>query len=387
MSSKPETSSNTQTKTSNKPLNEQLIKACEKQDIRLVKELISKGAKSDFVQREEGTWGAYKQYSTLHSAILGLGRKPTDKEKETWKEVILVLLKNGANPNVTKDSYDWRGCGSRQSAYELLGYQTRSSDPDLLAAFLGAGLDPNLARATDIHSMRTDGCTKTHLLHDFASSGSIDCVIELLNAGADIDIRATESIQNERGYCEEKSETPLHVAVLNDELEMCILLLAKGAQINAIEFHLDAEQMEDVVKKNTTDDPRDEAYLNPWKITPNECTSLHLAINEKNLDLANFLLICGADSNIPYKRGDTESITSLEWFKSQDKDSQTLLTKSKSQMLVMALSDKLDIRTSLESMSRDTQDKILKTFDKIQEIGWNLNTNHFHDIFTILQSF
>jgi len=55
---------------------------------------------------------------------------------------------------------------------------------------------------------------------------------------------------------EEKSETPLHVAVLNEQLEICILLLAKGAQINAIEYHLDAEQMEDIAKRNTTDDPR-----------------------------------------------------------------------------------------------------------------------------------
>ena len=86
-------------------------------------------------------------------------------------------------------------------------------------------------------------------------SKSLDCddvicgpPLALLNAGANIEIRATESIQNERGYAEEKSETALHVAVSSNQIETCILLLAKGADINAIEYHLDSKMMDDVVR-------------------------------------------------------------------------------------------------------------------------------------------
>ena len=71
-------------------------------------------------------------------------------------------------------------------------------------------------------------------------------LLALLNAGANVEIRGTESIQNERGYEEEKSETALHVAVSSNQIEICILLLAKGADINAIEYHLDSKIMDDI---------------------------------------------------------------------------------------------------------------------------------------------
>ena len=38
-------------------------------------------------------------------------------------------------------------------------------------------LDPDLAQVQNIHSMRTDGHIKRFKLHDFASSGNIDCTI------------------------------------------------------------------------------------------------------------------------------------------------------------------------------------------------------------------
>ena len=38
-------------------------------------------------------------------------------------------------------------------------------------------LDPDLAQVQNIHSMRTDGHIKRYKLHDFASSGNIDCTI------------------------------------------------------------------------------------------------------------------------------------------------------------------------------------------------------------------
>ena len=358
-------------------LNEQLIDACSKQDSFIVQKLLSEGAQADFLLKKDGTWGAYEQYSALHLAILGLPDSATTEQEAIWKEIIQILLKNGANPNATKESYDWRGCGGKQTAFQLLSCRTRSPDAQLLAAFLEAGLSPNLAQTQDIASMRTDGFIKTHLLHDFARSGSIDCAIAILNAGADVDIRAIESTQNERGFREERSETSLHVAVCNHQIEMCILLLAKGADINAINYRLDAVVLKEIADKNTTDDPRDEAYMNPWKITPIECTSLHMAIKEKKLDLAIFLLITGADPNIPYKRIGEGSISTLDLCKCE---------KLVSPFLLEALADKPDTEKGVEALPLEVQDKISKAFDKIQDEGWNINTNNFSDIQRFLKS-
>ena len=376
----------TTTGSANQENNQKLVEACEKQDLSLVKKLISEGAQANFVHKKDGTWGAYEKYSVLHVAINSLptDENTTSKQKEDWREIIKVLLKNGANPNETKASYDWRGCGSENTTFELLCYQTERPDPDLLSSFLESGLNPDLAQVQDIHSMRTDGQIKTHMLPDFAGSGNIECVISLLNSGANIEIRDTESITNERGYQEEKSKTALHVAASGNQIEICILLLAKGADINAVEYHLDSVMDEDIVKQNTTDDPRDETYKNPWKITPIECTSIHLAIGNENFDLAKFLLICGADTSIPYKKGDT-NIKTEDWHKLEASKPKTLAEKTNSELLHQALINNLDMNDSIVSMPLDFKIKIEKTFDRIQELGWNFDTCHFQEISNALK--
>ena len=141
------------------------------------------------------------------------------------------------------------------------------------------------------------------------------------------------------------------------------------------------------LKKNTTDDPRDEAYQNPWKITPIECTPIHLAISNGHFDLTTFLLICGADFNIPYKEGKTKTIKTDEWIKSIKRKSETLVKTTYSEMLILEMTKGLDMKTSIESMSREFQVKIDKTLDKIQDLGWNFNTCRFPEISKILKSF
>ena len=357
---------------STQDLNKQLSEACSNQNLCLIKKLLSDGADASLVYKEDGTWGAYEKYSVLHLAIKSLPRpKPSEEQKETWKEIILALLRNGANPNETKESYDWRGCGSKRTAFEVLKYVSNPPSAQLLSAFLESGLDPNLAETRSIHSMRTDGFIKTHFLHDFSLHGNIECAIAVLNAGADVDIRAIEDTQNERGYKEEKSETALHMAASNNQIQMCLILLAKGADIDAIEYHLDAKIMKEIADKNTTDDPRDEAYKNPWKITPVECTSLHLSIINNHFDLAKLLLLCGADVSIPYKRSTSESISTLDLFQSQT---------AKEEALLFALKDKLDISTCIQSLSRETREKISEAFAMIQDQGWNFDTHNFPDI-------
>ena len=129
--------------------------------------------------------------------------------------------------------------------------------------------------------------------------------------------------------------------------------------------------MKEVADQNTTDDPRNEAYKNPWKITPVECTSLHLAIINNHFDLAKLLLMCGADVSIPYKNGTSESLSTLDLFNSQ---------KTKEEASLVALKDKLDIPACFQSLSRETREKISEAFAMIQDQGWNFDTHNFPDI-------
>ena len=89
--------SSTTNSTENCEINQKLVEACKKQDLSLVKKLISEGAQANFVHKEDGTWGAYEKYSVLHVAIncLEINENTTSKQKEIWREVIKVLLKNG----------------------------------------------------------------------------------------------------------------------------------------------------------------------------------------------------------------------------------------------------------------------------------------------------
>ena len=142
---------------------------------------------------------------------------------------------------------------------------------------------------------------------------------------------------------------------------------------------------EDIVKQNTTDDPRDETYKNPWKITPIECTSIHLAIANQNFDLAKFLLMCGADTSIPYKKGNT-NIKTEDWHKLEASKPKTLAEKTNFELLNQALINNLDMNDSIVSMPLDFKIKIEKTFDLIQELGWNFDTYHFQEISNALKS-
>ena len=363
-----------------KQLNEQLFEACQNQDLGKTKELIANGAQANYVKKSEGTWGAYDKESILHSAICSLQKDNEDPDQETWKEIIMVLLKNGANPNEKKESYDWRGCGTCQTAFDLLKYNIETPDPDLMRAFIKAGLDPNLARVQDIQSMRTYGCIKSNLLHDFTSSRDVECVIALLQAGADIDIRAIEDINNERGYREEKSETALHLAVLNDDIEICIILLAKGADIDSRHHFIDSKEIEKIKKENTTDDPRHPAYKNPWENIHVECTALHLALKNNNYHLAKFLLAAGANHEVSYKSGN-DRISSLNLFLSGDK---TIINKEEA--LKNSLTGKMSLESLIKSMAPSFATEILSSLTKVQDLSWEMDKCNFDEIFESLKS-
>ena len=359
-------------------LNEKLIAQCEKQNLGKIKELIADGAQASYAKKTEGTWGAYRYESVLHVAMLNFHKKKDEKAApEIWKEIILVLLKNGADPNKKYENYDWRGSGSSQSVIDLMG---NKMDSDLFTAVIKAGLNPNLMSIRDIHSMRTDGCIKSNLLHDFSRSGDLDCVVALLEAGANVDIYATEEIVNERGYQENKSETALHLATLNNNLEICLFLLAKGADINKEHHFTDSKLNEEIQNANVTDDPRDENYINPWENISVECTALHLALKRNHYDLAKFLLAAGANYEIPYKRGDDE-ISSFDLFSAGENS-----ITEKEEALKNALSGKMSLESLIKSMTSSTSSKIFASLTKVQDLAWEMDKCNFSDIFESVKS-
>ena len=118
-----------------------------------------------------------------------------------------------------------------------------------------------LYRGGDVNFIRNDKATDgKSVLHEAAEQGSIDMCRWLLSKNADINIRTTI-----------KKSTPLILAAKNGHLKTVMLLLKKGAvhRINDV----DSQGM----------------------------SALHFVAATGTSDLAQVLLICGADKNIMSK--------------------------------------------------------------------------------------
>lgn len=222
------------------------------------------------------------------------------------KEVILALLNAGANVNELREESDWRGCGFSKSAFEMFLGSPLSDDPDILEAFLKAGADANAARVSHRHSMRTDGMTRSTPLHTAVRKGNVNVVGCLLRAGAKVDECHVAQYHNERGYNENLSVTSLHLAVDSCNLEIVLLLLAEGADPNALARRL---AHEDSGQVGTTDDPRDAGYVSPVKCVPVCETALHRAVLAGWIDGVRALLAAGADRNIKRVYGEQSEST------------------------------------------------------------------------------
>ena len=361
-------------------LNIDLFEACKDQNIDLVKGLIAQGAQASYVSRTDGVWGAYDQESILHSAIYSLKDEASKIDRENWKDIIKILLSNGADPNGRKESYNWKGTGQSLTAFDLWRSLATKEDSGMIKLFLKAGLNPNLSRVKNIHSMRTDGVIKNSLLHDLTNSGDPEFIIELLEAGTDVESRATEDIDNERGFREKKSNTALHIAASNGDNEICVILLSKGSNIDSIHYFIDSTEDENIKNENTTDDPRDDSYKNPWININVECTALHLAIKNGHYDLAKLFLIAGSDSSISYKSGDNY-ISTIDLFQEGNK-----AAIEKEESLKNSLSGNLAIKPLITSMSESCRTKILATLTKVSNLGWELKTSNLYELFEVLKS-
>jgi len=176
-------------------------------------------------------------------------------------------------------------------------------DVRLLKMFLRlGGADPNLATTASIHSMRTDGHMSHTPLHTVVSSGvALDCAIELIRAGADVNACRIRQITNERGHGQDLSETPLHIAAQNGSVEWCSLLLSKGADVDAVQKYLHCENVD---TESPTDDPRDERFVPSVCLIRVRQSALHIAIKNGNSGLVGLLMFYKANKSAPYIFGD-----------------------------------------------------------------------------------
>eukprot|EP00929_Paragymnodinium_shiwhaense_P035532 TRINITY_DN1915_c0_g1_i1.p1 TRINITY_DN1915_c0_g1~~TRINITY_DN1915_c0_g1_i1.p1 ORF type:complete len:384 (-),score=71.71 TRINITY_DN1915_c0_g1_i1:262-1413(-) len=286
----------------------QLLAAAKSLDLDEVARLLESGASAKYVESEDGTWGARKQTSALHEALLA-GRRGSDAV--ALKAVVTKLLNAGANVNALWESYDWRGCGSSKTAFEML-LPMAMDDPTILELALTCGGNANTSSTSHTHSMRTDGSSTVYIIHNVARGGNLEAARALLDAGAEVDAIHREEYQNERGYDRHVRETALHIACSTGNVAMCALLLAAGANVDAIR--------QDLVQEPTnvaspTDDPRDDAFISSVRCVRVDETALHIALRQRNASLTTMLVCAGADRSIARSYG-SEAITCEEMIES-----------------------------------------------------------------------
>eukprot|EP00961_Rhodomonas_salina_P009200 125229-Rhodomonas_salina.2 len=181
-------------------LNDQLLQAAEDLNLSLVRELLAKGADAAYLHDPEGVWGSQDSKTALHMALGSVSRKPA-KEAEEGIEIIETLLAARADVNAKRARYDWRGCGSTSTAFEmLLDSKTLNTNPNLLEQFLARGADPNAKKISLRHSMRTDGHSSSVPLHTAVRRNDVHSAGVLLRAGANVNELSVESRHNERGH-------------------------------------------------------------------------------------------------------------------------------------------------------------------------------------------
>ncbi|CAK0896218.1 unnamed protein product [Prorocentrum cordatum] len=307
-------------------LNMELMKAADACDVDRVKELLASGAKASFIHDPPGTWGSCSTRGPLHAVLLARPRSPRDgggaeagehgRRLGAWRGAVQALVEAKADVNAQQREYDWRGCGSTSTAFEL-ALPFLMQDPELLKLFLANGADANAKQVRHIHSMRTDAKFSEHVLHKCVAGRNLEVARELLDNGADVNAIARKCANNERGHNQRKEETPLHRACDSStpDLAMCALLIARGADLNVMREDLD--QVASGVE-SPTDDPREDGFVSSVICVPVKETALHMAIRNRAQDLVVLLVCAGANASLQRCYGDVK--TSCEDLCNGDED-------------------------------------------------------------------
>lgn len=282
-------------------VNMQLISAAEQLDLKTVQDLLAAGASAAFEHYRSGVWGACSRKSALHVAISsGRGQK----WDQAWP-IVESLIAANADVNALRSEYDWRGCGSDASAFEMV-LPEAMKNAHVLETFLQAGANANTKSVRNVHSMRTDGRSIRYIIHQAVQGGDLEVVRALLDAGAEVDAVASDKFNNERGYNQHNEEMALHIACRKGDLAMIALLIARGANVDALRVSLDMENLD---VESTTDDPRDPDYVCPVRCVKVEETAVHMAIKHQNVNLLLVLAFAGADVSKSRVRGGVATST------------------------------------------------------------------------------
>jgi ankyrin repeat protein len=152
--------------------------------------------------------------------------------------------------------------------------------------------NPGLAKMTD-----KNGWTALHLA---ARGGHLAVVILLLDKGADVNARTTDRWVGR--YARRGGVAPLHMAAYSGRLEVVTTLIARGAKLNprdgwgfsALHYAVqggNAAVVQLLLDKGVHRTKPD----NPW--ARESVTPLHLAARRGRLDLAELLIVRGARVN------------------------------------------------------------------------------------------
>merc|ERR1712136_689608 len=167
--------------------------------------------------------GSRDRRSALHCAL-----KSRSESGEVWFSVVEALVNANADVNASMASYDWRGCGREQTAFDMV--LTRAlQDSRLLEMFLTAGADANTKSVREVHSMRTDGTSTSYVLHKAVAGEDLEVARALLDAGADVNSVASDVYHNERGFNQHTEETAFHVAIGIKNTDIMTVLVCSGA--------------------------------------------------------------------------------------------------------------------------------------------------------------
>jgi len=284
-------------------LNMELMEAAAACDLTYVKQLLESGANAAFIHDPQGVWGSCSKKGPLHLALRKMPSEDDVEQTKTWFDVLHSLVEARADVNAESAEYDWRGCGSTKTAFEL-ALPHAMKNPELLELFLAHGADANSKTVRNTQSMRTDGSSTHYALHTAVAGGNLEIARVLLDAGAHVDAKSSEIFHNERGHNRHMEETAFHRACRAGDLVMCALLLARGADINILRRDLEQVQSD---FESPTDDPRSPRFVSSVVCLPIQETALHQAIRQKSPNLVMMLMCAGADSSVPRLRANKES--------------------------------------------------------------------------------